>query len=230
MDRFYGEKSPPVCEKYCDNDYYLNELACECFSLAQCFAPCPKDEFIMPTEHCGCTKDYDEYLALFPASATDEDIDFSIEEGIRKHSNNQPVLLTIPELWPDCEIKSKCEFGTLNYLACQCFSDVQCMMWCGDDMLMDPTKGCTCITQAEYDAYFPDWVDQKDIDYSYKLQWQQFDTPPTPETEPEPVHPGFWPECNPAPLCAGNYYLNELACDCWAIPATVICDIACLDM
>ena len=28
--------------------------------------------------------------------------------------------------------------------------------------------------------------------------------------------------------CALGFYKNELACECWPIPTTVICDIACI--
>ena len=37
-------------------------------------------------------------------------------------------------------------------------------------MQLDPTKGCSCITNDEYLAYFPVGASQKDIDISYKLQ------------------------------------------------------------
>lgn len=45
-------------------------------------------------------------------------------------------------------------------------------MDCGEDRQMDPVSGCTCITKAEYRDYYPDWATEKDIDYSWKLQYQ----------------------------------------------------------
>ena len=82
MDRFWPktiEEPLITCAAYmrCTSGFYVNELACKCFSLAQCFAPCPVGWFDMPTEDCGCTEDYYEYLALFPESATQNEIDIS---------------------------------------------------------------------------------------------------------------------------------------------------------
>ena len=62
-------------------------------------------------------------------------------------------------------------------------------MWCGDEMQMDPISGCTCVTNEEYNAYYPDWATEKDIDYSWKLFYQRFDEPVT-VPRPESVHPG----------------------------------------
>lgn len=67
-----------------------------------------------------------------------------------------------------------CEFGSFNLLACQCFSDVQCKIYCGKTRRTDPVDGCTCISDAEYRAYFPDWATEKDIDYSWKIQFERF--------------------------------------------------------
>jgi len=61
----------------CEEGFYWNELACKCFSLAQCFAPCPEGQFELPTEDCGCTEDEQEYLDLFPDWATREDIELA---------------------------------------------------------------------------------------------------------------------------------------------------------
>ena len=153
----------------------------------------------MPIEPCGCTKNYDDYLALFPDGTTDAEIANSIKEGTEKQAkkDQENQALDIPEKWPKCEDHWDCEFGTFNYLACTCFSDIMCMLWCGEDMQLDPTKGCSCITQAEYLAYFPDWADEKDIDFSYKLQYEDFERKHGLVPEPEPVqdHPGIWPRC-----------------------------------
>ena len=160
MNRFWSKS---VCYKSCDEGFYLNELACKCLSDVQCFAPCPKDQFDMPTENCGCTEDYDEYLALFPAWATEEDIKDSIVKGKENNKPDpkpvwpEPPIYTIPEGWKKCKVVEDCaDYGTFNYLSCKCFSNIQCMMWCGEEMKMDPVNGCTCITNEEYRAYFPE--------------------------------------------------------------------------
>ena len=66
----------PTCDVECSDDFYLNELACKCFSTVKyCFVPC--EVMSMPTSHCGCTEDKADYYALFPHWATDEMIDRS---------------------------------------------------------------------------------------------------------------------------------------------------------
>ena len=208
----------PVCDASlsCEEGFYLNELACKCFSLAQCLSPCPK--FNMPTSPCGCTDDYSEYLALFPHWATEDNISKSISDGMQKASeqgNNS--MLVRPENWPKCEQREECPF--FNELACKCFSEIHCMLWCGEGMTLDPTKGCSCITEKEARAIYPDWATQADIDFSFKLHYSQIIPiePPFPIEPPHPIDPICdlpvnpiekpfnWPECDgEIPVCDDN--------------------------
>lgn len=144
MDRFFYLDRNAVCGgKQCSSGFYLNELACECFSYdVQCFMSCESvGKFDMPIEHCGCTKNYDDYLALFPDGTTDAEISNSIKEGTENQTkkDQENKALDIPEEWPKCKDFWECEFGTFNYLACTCFSDIFCALWCGEDMQLDPT-------------------------------------------------------------------------------------------
>lgn len=126
----------------------------------------------MPTEHCGCTDNKADYYDLFPHWATEDMISESIREGLSQVvvEPEEPPRLVKPDHWPECaEASRECEFGTFNELACECFSEVFCMLWCGEEMTLDPTAGCTCITNDEYLAYFPEWATPKDIDFSQQL-------------------------------------------------------------
>ena len=88
MDEGISRTVPPTTylvfnyEEVCEPFFYFNELACKCFSMAYCFAPCPDGQYDMPTIECGCTEVEQEYLNLFPRDATDEDIARSIRNGI----------------------------------------------------------------------------------------------------------------------------------------------------
>lgn len=83
-----------------------------------------------------------------------------------------PPVYSVPEHWEKCELLEDCEnYGTLNKLSCRCFADAQCDIWCGEDMTQDPVNGCDCISKDDYRAYFPEWASDKDIDYSFKIQY-----------------------------------------------------------
>ena len=67
----------PVCYLKCPNDFYLNRLACKCFSkVKDCVIPC--EVMSLPTSHCGCAEEKAEFYALFPHWATDEMIERSM--------------------------------------------------------------------------------------------------------------------------------------------------------
>ena len=71
------------------------------------------------------------------------------------------------------------------------------MMMCPPGEVMDPTKGCGCISEKAYRSYFPDWATEKDIDYSFRLGYQNYEYPQEPlPVDSEPiVLPSVWPEC-----------------------------------
>lgn len=73
----------------CPSGFYWNELACNCFSDAQCLVPCKG--YDMPTEHCGCTDDKKEYLSMFPSWANEKDISQSIKEGRKNRPKPDPT-------------------------------------------------------------------------------------------------------------------------------------------
>ena len=76
-------------------------------------------------------------------------------------------LLEIPEHWPACNTFVPCpDSQVLNVLACNCFSIIQCAIWCGEDSTVDPVDGCTCISNEKARGYYPEWASKKDIDYS----------------------------------------------------------------
>ena len=124
----------------------------------------------MPTSHCGCTNNDTEYYGLFPHWATHDQINESINVGIREaFDEGKPNFLMRPDSWPDCKQREECDF--FNELACKCFSEIQCDLWCGTGKTNDPTEGCSCITEKEARAFYPDWATQADIDFSYKLHY-----------------------------------------------------------
>jgi len=61
-----------------------------------------------------------------------------------------------------------------NELACQCFTNLMCKIWCGaDGMTLNPVDGCSCITIEEEKNLYPDWATPKDIDYAKRLGEQE---------------------------------------------------------
>ena len=106
----------------------------------------------MPNKPCGCTEDWDDVAALFPADVSAEEIKKSIEEGkknsyiekpvrpvdpvkpVRPVDPVKPVYPVKPEEpkgphrphhWPLCEKKEVCtadEGKYFNELTCGCMS------------------------------------------------------------------------------------------------------------
>ena len=44
-----------------------------------------------------------------------------------------------------CPVPEKCESGVWNEDACECFSQIQCALWCGEGKGLDPRYGCKCV-------------------------------------------------------------------------------------
>ena len=182
--------------------------------MAQCINPCTN--FNLPTSHCGCTDDESEYLALFPHWAKEDMISQSISDGMQKsYEKGIYTFLVRPETWPKCDQREECDF--FNELACKCFSEIQCMLWCGEGQTLDPTKGCSCITEEEARAVYPIWATETDISFSYSLHYQNKPIPfeDGPELHPwdpicDPVvnpieKPSTWPDCEgEIPACGEN--------------------------
>ena len=86
-------------------------------------------------------------------------------------------LFVKPDDWPECRMETPCGPGKLlNQLACNCFAEAVCDVWCGKDSTTDPVDGCSCITNSEAEKYYPDWATQDDISLSWQLSYQARDT------------------------------------------------------
>ena len=74
-----------------------------------------------------------------------------------------------PNHWPQCskslEQCLKDAYGYLDEVACECFATIACAIWC-ESGYQDPVNGCSCISEQEYMAYFPDWATPQDIRYA----------------------------------------------------------------
>jgi len=179
----------------------------------------------MPTTPCGCTDDQSEYYALFPHWASEDDIfesKYGLPMPVPVPVPMPPVYLVRPEHWPECDQREKCDF--FNELACKCFSEEQCSLWCGDGKTLDPTKGCSCISEEEARAIYPEWASEKDINVSLMLQYEL-----QPMQEPMPpvllARPDHWPLCEgELPVCIDPEMFNELACKCFMM---LQCDMRC---
>ena len=82
----------------------------------------------------------------------------------------------MPDHWPVCEKKKEsCTDNFLNLLACECFSAIQCMMMCPEGEVLDPAKGCSCITDEEARAYYPADATDRDIKHSFNLMYEELE-------------------------------------------------------
>lgn len=231
---FKNYKNPnnylPVCDEEitCGSGFYLNNLACQCFSAAQCGEGCPYDQWPVLTEPCGCSENASDYYDLFPHWATNTKIVQSISDGLTEYSFHKDER---PKDWPACTRDSKDVCRFYNELACTCFSEVQCALYCGEGLTLDPRYGCECIGLKEERSLYPSWATQEDIDLSKKLMYEQntvdpFAPPVTPHLpHNQPGHhllekPMHWLECDKAttpPCDLDHHILNELACVCFSM-------------
>ena len=49
------------------------------------------------------------------------------------------------------------------------------MMMCPEGEVLDPMKGCSCITEEESRAYYPADATDRDIKYSFDLMYKELE-------------------------------------------------------
>ena len=181
-DKWFDERNPwQVCpyEEHvgeCEEGYFYNEMACECFSMASCRMLCPEGEELHPMELCTCAETQSIQDQLYPEWVTDDYIriandqgvlNYNVEHGFETESND----LVRPDDWPSCEVDSDvecsaCDASYFNELACQCFSFLYCPVACEPDYVIDPVTGCDCLPEEMFNALYPDWADSEDIEFA----------------------------------------------------------------
>ena len=152
-----------ICQEY--TYFYYNWLVCDCLPVYISENSCESGFKKKPSEYYECISDED-YSALFPSWATDEDITQYETEGIRK----QKTLLSGD---PACPIakRSPCSDGFYwNRLACECLVEVQCEKGCAPGTALDPSKSCgDCMPQTEiYSQFYPEWANPYDVEKARK--------------------------------------------------------------
>ena len=137
-----------------------------------------------PRSSCNCITEAD-YKKIFPDWATQKDIDVSNNlmwdsyKYIDYYPEPEPLpptpMYEKPSHWEECPLVALCaEPSWFNELACNCFSMLQCHDECAEGKVQDPVSGCGCIPAAEVRAKYPDWATEKDIDYSWRIAWDQY--------------------------------------------------------
>ena len=86
---------------------------------------------------------------MMPSWATEQAVELALDIYAKWE---EPV---VPTDWPVCDIW--CDGAPLNMLACMCMAEDFCPIDCGTDYI-DPFDGCTCMSEVEYLAYYPDWA------------------------------------------------------------------------
>ena len=73
----------------CNDGYYLNPVACKCFTIIRCSDECEAGlSALIPTESCTC-KPYSDIQALYPAWASGEIAAASEAYGLTQSTENQ---------------------------------------------------------------------------------------------------------------------------------------------
>ena len=88
------------------------------------------------------------------------------------------------EEWPACNTFVPCADGTyLNQLACNCFSTMQCEIWCGEESGLLPTDGCSCVSKDKIRSFYPEWATDEDIKTSERLGMANMFPTPEPDRQ-----------------------------------------------
>ena len=164
---------------------------------------CPEGQQLHPAESCRCVDDA-EVSALYPEWASGQDIQTSIKEG-------RQTAIDRPKTWRVCPtVGNECPLGGYwNELSCKCFSTIQCMMWCGDDKEMDPTKGCGCMDYEKLrKTFYPSWATDYDIQLSKKEGFEKYEQLRRIEV---------CPYIDNKDKCEAGFYWNPLACKCFSL-------------
>ena len=76
-----------------------------------------------------------------------------------------------PEHWPECLVGVLCDVGQFyNDLVCGCFSDMRREEPpCRDGETLNPYDGETCMPDSRVRQIYPDWANEKDVQYSWLL-------------------------------------------------------------
>lgn len=116
-----------------------------------------------PLEVCLCASD-ERIRTHYPDWATDKEIDLATLNGL-EFAASRPV----DDEWQKCP-REELGPGTCdergqfwNELACECFTDFMCMIWCGDGFELDLRSGCNCLFAQDSRNMYPKWATPLDI-------------------------------------------------------------------
>lgn len=176
-----GYQDWQVCPYYdgntekCFMSEYWNELACQCFNMRKCKMNCSAREegtYLIETDPCLCVNRQIAYAQLYPAWATEEQIQAAGDQAAKYFFNEDQTVITYeqPDEWV-CEDAPVCKQDQyFNWLACMCMADIEkCDGYCDNNSARDHAGGCLCITDEQNKQYYPESATDYEILYSWRL-------------------------------------------------------------